>query len=922
MNFASYLSPHLSIGKDRPPNSSDTASVGSHRSSLSNKSKNSQDYQVLLQELRNNAEVFHRARSAFASSLLKMGEFHCRNGEYDEALLALNEGLSENRISACNSLSSLPSLEIAETGDESLVSGLTASQSFHGGLNIPRAFGSSSWTVSSQTSSPSYLSAVQSKKKDDNIKSPQGSKSAESEEAIKSLNDLAQTLSSLGKVHSLRGEDETAVKYYNEKTKVQALRIKYIEEQSVGNAGCQGIGGVFGGTILEEINDDVKALDELFRGFGFSLKEKKEEKSENRDDCEDNRSASQHSCSSSSSRKSSKKSRSETARSNVEVPTNDSEGNTSPSKIRCLSISPQPPLPPIRQTRLETFSDSNSRGNVVQEDSELVDAIDSYRTTIDSFGERNSERHERKYAEYVRKYESLKSSASSRGGSTVSSGNHSALAPDLQLQRREWKVALDVYESALTAQDEVVSRTNFGPGTPRKRTASEYGQEAQLNVASLLIAQGGLYYKLNHVQKELSKYREALKVYQDTLGRDHPHVAGTMKNIGMVMAEMGHYDEATLMFKDAEMIYRSFDHTTHEVAGVLSCMGNVHNRQGDFDGALKFYGDALAMYKLLSKRSRDAGHSAHLALQETASTLKVMGMVHTKLGTLDEAMICFQEAIDIMRFNFDEMGSGPIVFSILSRIGGIFSKMNKLDEAMSHYHESYDVAARVFGTTDHPELAKILHHIGGIHQRENDWQEAMRCYKTAARILQATLGKDDPAIATTLVCIGNLHYLSNNLDQAMNYYNEALRINRLAYGTKHADVIPTMKSIAIIHVKKGSFDEAIGVFTQVLQIKLSEVGRSHPEVASAHKRLGNVYWQKGEKAAAEIHYSKALHIYSSCLGDDHEATRGVRAIVDKVVKELDDSASTRQQTETNAEADARIPSTSFFKRAPKGYESL
>ena len=916
MNLASYLSPHLSIGKDRPPNGSDTASVGSHRSSLSNKSKNSQDYQVLLQELRNNADVFHRARSAFASSLLKMGEFHCRNGEYDEALLALNEGLSENRNSACNSLSSLPSLEIAETGEESLVSGLTASQSFHGGQT-------SSWTVSSQTSSPSYLSAVQSKTKDDSVDSKQGSQSAKSEEAIKSLNDLAQTLASLGKVHSLRGEDETAVKYYNEKTKVQALRIKYIEEQSVDNAGCQGIGGVFGGTILEEINEDVKALDELFRGFGFSLKEKIAEKSETRDDCEDSRSASQHSCSSSSSRKSSKKSRSETARSNVQVSTNDSEGNTSPSKARSLSISPQPPLPPIRQTRPETFSDGNPRGKVAQEDSELVDAIDSYRTTIDSFGGRNSERHERKYAEYVRKYESLKSSASSRGGgSTVSSGNHSALAPDLQLQRREWKVALDVYESALSAQEEIVSRTNFGPGTPRKRTASEYGQEAQLSVASLLIAQGGLYYKLNHVQKELSKYREALKVYQDTLGRDHPHVAGTMKNIGMVMAEMGHYDEAMLMFKDAEVIYRSFDHTTHEVAGALSCMGNVHNRQGDFDGALKFYGDALAMYKLLSKRSRDAGLSAHLALQETASTLKVMGMVHTKLGKLDEAMLCFQEAIDIMRFNFDEMGSGPIVFSILSRIGGIFSKMNKLEEAMSHYHESYDVAARVFGTTDHPELAKILHLIGGIHQRENDKQEAMRCYKTAARIFQSTLGKDDPAIATTLVCIGSLHYVSNNLDQAMNYYNEALRINRLAYGTKHADVIPTMKSIAIIHAKKGSFDEAIGVFTQVLQIKSAEVGRSHPEVASAHKRLGNVYWQKGDTAAAEIQYSKALQIYSSCLGDDHETTRGVRAIVDKVLKELDDSASTRQQTETNTDADARIPSTSFFKRAPKGYESL
>ena len=91
--------------------------------------------------------------------------------------------------------------------------------------------------------------------------------------------------------------------------------------------------------------------------------------------------------------------------------------------------------------------------------------------------------------------------------------------------------------------------------------------------------------------------------------------------------------------------------------------------------------------------------------QEVASTLKIMGMVHTNRGELDGAMTCFQGAIDILYENFNKKGSGPVVASILSRIGGIFYKMGKLDEAMSHYHEAYDLATRAYGKTDHPEVA-------------------------------------------------------------------------------------------------------------------------------------------------------------------------------------------------------------------------
>ena len=571
-------------------------------------------------------------------------------------------------------------------------------------------------------------------------------------------------------------------------------------------------------------------------------------------------------------------------------------------------------LPPLRQTRPQWTSDGSS----LKEDNELADAVDMYRTMIDTYGGRNSDRHEKKYADFLQKCENLRSNYASRDHDTKQSPSSRHQAA----RRKEWTLALEIYESVLSAQKDGIQRP-FPPGTPRKRTASDFNQDSRTSVASALIAMGGVYYKLNDVQKELEKYSEALAVYQETLGRDHPHVAGTMKNIGMVLAEQGQLDEAMDKFREAQRIYKALNEKNGEdpscdVASALSCMGNVQNRRGELEDALRLFGEALFIYKSVSKRAREMGGRSRLALQEVASTLKIMGMVHTKRGEFDNAMSCFQDALDVMRQNFTEKGSGPVVTSILSRIGGIFSKMGKMDEAMSHYHEAYDLATRTFGTTDHPEVAQILHYIGAVHQREGKLEEAMRCYKNSAKIYQTTLGRNDPTAATTLVCIGSLHYIEKNLDGAMNYYKEALRLNRSAYGTKHPDIIPTMKSIALIQAKKENFDAAIEMFTDVLNIKCAEVGHVHPEVAGAHKRIGNVHYQRGDLTNAGGEYRKALAIYQHSLGHEHPTTKSAQAILDKVEKEMVDT----QEEKQVATQSPSSPSKHFFKRVPKGYESL
>mmetsp|Transcript_16748 Transcript_16748/g.27077 ORF Transcript_16748/g.27077 Transcript_16748/m.27077 type:complete len:109 (-) Transcript_16748:52-378(-) len=98
------------------------------------------------------------------------------------------------------------------------------------------------------------------------------------------------------------------------------------------------------------------------------------------------------------------------------------------------------------------------------------------------------------------------------------------------------------------------------------------------------------------------------------------------------------------------------------------------------------------------------------------------------------------------------------------------------------------------------------------------------------------------------------------------------------------------------------------------------LGDVHPEVVSAHKRIGNVRYQRGDLANADDEYRKALSIYIHCFGQEHQTTKSAAVMVEKVAKEM---AQQQVVAVTPVPPVSSSPSsTSFFKRGPKGYESL
>lgn len=735
------------------------------------------DLAVLREDLDRRRSSVLESRISLASSLDRLGEHHVRQKEYDEAMDAFSEALQEKR---------------------SILSSL-----------FPRSNNFSN-SIAAMIGGDEMLSTATSEQQDNAI-----------EEVIR-------TLRNMGNVHSLRGEQDEAMRYYTEVTNLRATKSSARMDTDENSTLFSGFGpDEDTSTLMSEINEDVKALDDMFRSISFRNHE------------------------SGASWRSSQKTPLGSAIANSTSPSN--------KRRKGENISGA-----FNAFESEPFRRSSSL-NFHSADNQLTVALDTYRNVLDSYDGDNVEKHN----------ETLNSLALRVDLMTEKMNNSDSSVKGRNGLKDELQLAIEIYQQVQMAQTEIVASH-----------AADVDPSLSARMASTLIRMGSLHYKLGDRLEELRMYEEAKTIYKKAFGENHNFVAGARKNIGMVLAELGEYEKALEQFEKARRVYLSVhqgSETSRDIASAISCMGNVKNRVGELDEALSQYMHALKIYKSI-QQSQDTSVCDETAILDVTSTLKVVGMVHAKRGDLDTAMSFFNEAMSLLKssgVNKKPLGR-ETSSSVLTRMGGIYVKKCDLDKAMEYYRDAYELTVHNRGTTTHQDVASILHYIGGIFHKKSDYNEAMNCYQEAIRIYHATLGPCNPAVAGTLVMVGSIHYKRRNLDSAMMFYREALRLNRDTYGLHHPDVAPILKSIGTILTKKGEYREAYDVFRDVLSIKCTIHGTGDPEVASAYKSLGNVHYKLGELADAERQYRHALSIYRRTRGEEHPDTVAAKTTIEHI----------------------------------------
>ena len=862
------------------------------------------DYQLLRSKVEVERNRVHEARVDLAAKLDELGEHHVRRKEYDNAMDAFTEALREKRSVFWNignyNVRNLPQGQNSSTPRKS-----KGNQNYDPNSDHASSFSSSLLSGISTGNSNGPGTATTYDATGDTGNGSNNSNNEEDNESYRehvrvhdaTIDALVHTLRSIGNVHSLRGEQDEAMRYFTEVTTLRAQKLSCEYEiacQDADDASVEtrsflsGLGGgnsaFSAGTthstntpvtdpgsgmnanttaaattstgadensaLMSEINEDVRALDDLFRSISFRQGANSgtvgSPKSEKRKSKSSSRRSKKHKRGngSGSHRRSSPSS---TQSAHVTVDTSnepfhrDSAAPNTPSSSSIHSNTHAKPTSPSTSSKNHSvtgggedmFLSAFTMGPPGSSATTL--AMDKYHTALEYLHDDHPRlrHHQEKMNSFALRID-LQTTASSCGTTTSAKNNSDSM--DAAETKADLELALDIYRHILQAYREISASTGSNSDlhiqttvplsssscsstqkqsilsicstesssslslssstsstfSSRKQSKLERRQEIAAHIASILICTGSVYYRLGHRNEELEAYKRAKNVYCKAFGENHVFVAGTRKNIGMVLAERGQYDLAQRQFEKAMSIYvrqnkerqqrhesnmaaaataamdtgnnsantnDSSDKTNpsknelqnanmnRDVASVISCIGNVKNRVGELDAALTKYLQALQIYKTLYelKHSPDRKENPDIeSLRDVTSTLKVIGMVHAKRGDLETAMQFFLEAMDLLR----EHEVAAATQKPESTIAAV------ADDA------STDTASEASRSVLRETKASVLTRIASIHLKKGELDEAMASYREAYDLTVQNRGNttNHPEIAGILHYIGGIFH--------------------------------------------------------------------------------------------------------------------------------------------------------------------
>jgi len=149
---------------------------------------------------------------------------------------------------------------------------------------------------------------------------------------------------------------------------------------------------------------------------------------------------------------------------------------------------------------------------------------------------------------------------------------------------------------------------------------------------------GVVYYSMSEYLKALSYYGKALKIWQESLPSSYPDLAKSYNNIGSVYYNMGEHSKALSYYEKAFKIRQQSLPPNHpDLAKAYIALGNVYYNMGEYSKAITFYKKALEV----QQQSLPPNHP------DLGSSYNNIGLVYENMGNYSKARSFYVCAVDI-----------------------------------------------------------------------------------------------------------------------------------------------------------------------------------------------------------------------------------------------------------------------------------
>ncbi len=405
----------------------------------------------------------------------------------------------------------------------------------------------------------------------------------------------------------------------------------------------------------------------------------------------------------------------------------------------------------------------------------------------------------------------LIASARARVGSLEQrSGNFAAA--EVELERAYFEAARGVapsvsFDAALALVYVVgVSAARFDEGRRWARLADvaldEVPDGERLREAGLTLDLSNINQKSGDYEEAQRLSEEALAIWQEALGADHPTVAYALNNLASILSSRGERQAAKLLYGQALAIWEEALGPEHpDVAMTLNNLAALHETLGDYDVARRHYERALAILE-------PALGPEH---PNVAYSLNNLGIVYKETGEYEEAKRVLDRAVAIR-----ERALGP----------------------------------------KHPSLGISLYNLANVYAATGDHAEAKRLLERSIAIWEEALGPNHPHLAAGLIRLAAVHHESGDPEQAKRLYERALAIDE-ARDPESPELAEPLLGLAKVALAQQRASDALALAERAVSLQ-EKGGVAGAPLAKARFALARALWAAPAEAGGDRTRAVAL----------------------------------------------------------------
>jgi tetratricopeptide (TPR) repeat protein len=217
-------------------------------------------------------------------------------------------------------------------------------------------------------------------------------------------------------------------------------------------------------------------------------------------------------------------------------------------------------------------------------------------------------------------------------------------------------------------------------GTYQLQVRATTEGDRALTRADRLSQQVAELYQAERYSEAIPIAEEAVAIYREQLGDNHPNVALSLNSLALVYEGQGRYGEAESLFLEALAIRRQqLDSNHYETAHTLNNLALLYQDQGRYDEAEPLFLESLEIYR------EQLGDNHFLV----AIPLNNLAIFYQDQGRYDEAEPLFLEALAIRR---RQLGNNhPDVALSLNNLAALYEAQGRDEEAETLSQEALNI---------------------------------------------------------------------------------------------------------------------------------------------------------------------------------------------------------------------------------------